>query len=59
MTFDEGPTAEVSGNTATVTGVTIATHTDRTERNTASWVMVNEDGEWKLDGVTIENRQLI
>jgi serine/threonine protein kinase len=59
LTFDEGPTAEVSGNTATVTGVTIATHTDRTERNTASWVMVNEDGEWKLDGVTIENRQLI
>jgi serine/threonine protein kinase len=59
LTFDEGPTAEVSGNTATVTGTTIATHTDRTERNTASWVMVNEDGEWKLDGVTIEDRQLI
>jgi eukaryotic-like serine/threonine-protein kinase len=59
LTFDEGPTAEVSGNTATVTGVTIATHTDRTERNTASWVMVNEDGEWKLDDVTIENQQLI
>jgi eukaryotic-like serine/threonine-protein kinase len=59
LTFDEGPTAEVSGNTATVTGTTIATHTDRTERNTASWVMVNEDGEWKLDSVTIENQQLI
>ena len=59
LTFDEGPTAQVSGNTATVTGTTIATHTDRTERNTASWVMVNEDGEWKLDGVTIQDRQLI
>jgi eukaryotic-like serine/threonine-protein kinase len=58
LTFEEGPTAEVSGDTATVTGVTIATHTDRTERNTASWVMVNEDGEWKLDSVTIEDRQL-
>jgi eukaryotic-like serine/threonine-protein kinase len=58
LTFDEGPTAEVSGDTATVTGVTIATHTDRTERNTASWTMVNEDGEWKLDGVTIQDQQL-
>ena len=59
LTFDEGPTAEVSGDTATVTGVTIATHTNRIERNTATWTMVNEDGEWKLDAVTIEDQQLI
>jgi serine/threonine-protein kinase len=59
LTFDEGPTAEVTGDTATITGVTIATHTNRTERNTATWTMVNEDGEWKLDAVTVEDQQLI
>src|SRR5918911_356942 len=47
--FIEGPTAEVSGNTATVTGTTIAEHTDRTEQNTGTWTLVNEGGQWKLD----------
>ena len=57
--FEEGPTARVSGNTATVNGVTIADHTDRDERNTATWTLVNEGGEWKVDNITINNRQLI
>ncbi len=46
----EGPTtAEVSGDTATVTGVTIATHTDRTERNAGTWTLVYENGEWRIN----------
>jgi eukaryotic-like serine/threonine-protein kinase len=57
--FEEGPTAQVSGNTATVTGVTIATHTDRTERNTVSWTLVYEGGEWKLDNISFSDQQLI
>ncbi len=45
--------------TATVKGVTIATHTDRTERNTATWGMVNEGGDWKLDDIIfIETEQI-
>ena len=59
LDFEEGPTAQVSGNTATVSGITIATHTDRTERNTATWTLVSEGGEWKVDNITIRNRQLI
>jgi serine/threonine-protein kinase len=59
LDFEEGPTAQVSGSTATVSGVTIATHTDRTERNTATWTLVSEGGEWKVDNITISNRQLI
>jgi hypothetical protein len=59
ISFEEGPDAQVSGDTATVTGVTIATHTNRTERNTVTWGMVNEGGEWKLDDIiSIETVQL-
>lgn len=57
--FEEGPTAQVSGNTATVSGVTIATHTDRTERNTATWTLISEGGDWKVDNITINGQQLI
>jgi hypothetical protein len=47
--FIEGPTAQLSGNdTATVTGVTRATHSDRTERNQGTWTLVDEDGGWKI-----------
>ena len=59
LEFEEGPTAQVSGSTATVTGVTIATHSDRTERNTVSWTLVDEGGEWKIDGITFRDQQLI
>jgi serine/threonine-protein kinase len=49
--FVEGPDAQISEHTATVTGVTIAKHTDRTERNTVTWTLVNEGGEWRLDDI--------
>jgi hypothetical protein len=45
--FVRGPDAKVSGNTATVTGVTIAQKVSRTGRNTVTCRMVNEGAEWK------------
>jgi hypothetical protein len=56
--FVEGPTAQVSGDTATVTGVTEA-QTDQTERNTVTWALVKEDGEWKLDDIVSFEQQII
>ncbi|MFL6058290.1 MAG: hypothetical protein ACJ732_05175, partial [Rubrobacteraceae bacterium] len=53
--FIEGPTAEVSGDTATVTGRTRATLTDRVEHNEGTWSLVKENGEWKIDGWTVNN----
>jgi eukaryotic-like serine/threonine-protein kinase len=53
--FIEGPTAEVSGDTATVTGRTRATLTDRVEQNEGTWRLVKENGEWKIDGWTVNN----
>ena len=54
ISFVEGPNAQVSGDVATVTGVTIANNTDgTTDQNTASWTLVNEGGEWKLDSLDI------
>ena len=53
--FVEEPTVQVSGNTATVTGETIAEHTDRTERNRGTWTLVNENGEWKISGQNVSN----
>ena len=57
--FVEGPKAQASENTATVTGVTIARHTDRTERNTVTWTLVNEGGEWRLDGINLQQQELL
>jgi hypothetical protein len=57
--FVEGPDAQVSGNTAKVTGVTIAEKASRTERNTVTWRMVNEGAEWKLDGIPSFQRDII
>jgi hypothetical protein len=51
--FVEGPTAEISGDTATVTGVTEATHSDRIEQNEGTWRLVSVDGEWRIDGWTV------
>ena len=50
VTFIEGPTAQISGNTAIVTGMTRAELTTRIERNEGTWTLVNEGGEWKIDG---------
>jgi len=51
--FVEGPTPEVSGETATVTGGTVATHTNRVDRTAGTWTLVNENEEWKIDGQNI------
>jgi hypothetical protein len=53
--FIEGPTAEVSGNTATVTGRTRATKTGQIEINEGAWYLVNNGGEWKIDGWDVTN----
>jgi ketosteroid isomerase-like protein len=53
--FVEGPTAEVSGDTATVTGRTQATLTYQVEQNEGTWRLVKEDGEWRIDGWTVNN----
>jgi len=57
--FESGPDAQVTGNTATVSGVTIAEHTDRTERNTVTWTLVDEGGEWRLDDLQLQNQEII
>ncbi len=49
ITFVEGPTAEVSGNTATVTGTTRAELTTETQRNEGTWFLVRDNGEWLID----------
>lgn len=53
--WTEGPTAEVSGSTATVTGTDVATHTDRRERVTGTWTLVDEGGEWRISNIAIED----
>jgi eukaryotic-like serine/threonine-protein kinase len=57
--FIDGPDAQVSGNTGTVTGVTIAENAGQTERNTVTWRVVNEDGDWKLDAITSFEQEII
>ncbi|MBA3792010.1 MAG: protein kinase, partial [Rubrobacter sp.] len=49
VTFIEGPTAEVSGGTATVTGTTRAELTTETQRNRGTWFLVRDNGEWLID----------
>jgi eukaryotic-like serine/threonine-protein kinase len=56
--FVRGPDAKVSGNIATVTGVTIAEKVSRTEGNMVTWRTVNEGAEWKLDGVPAFQRDI-
>ena len=51
--FVVGPTAEISGSTATVTGETQATLTDEIQRNAGVWRLVKEGGEWRIDGWTV------
>ena len=53
--FVEGPDAEISGDTATVTGETQATKTDQIERNKGTWYLVREDGGWKIDNWDVTN----
>jgi hypothetical protein len=55
VTFVEGPTAEVSGNTASVTGRTRAELTTQIELNEGTWTLVNENGEWRISEWTVNN----
>ena len=48
-----GPTADVSGDTSTVTGVTRAELAPRTDRNKGTWKLVNENGEWRINEWTV------
>jgi len=56
VVFIEGPNAEVSGNTATVTGETRATLTGEIQHNEGTWYLVQEDGRWKIDGWDVVQR---
>jgi eukaryotic-like serine/threonine-protein kinase len=49
VVFIVGPSAEVSGNTATVTGETEATLTEEVQHNQGTWYLVQEDGRWKIN----------
>jgi hypothetical protein len=53
--FIEGPTAKLSGDTATVKGRTEATKTDQIELNQGTWYLVNEGGRWKIDRWDVSN----
>ncbi len=57
--FVEGPDAQVTGNAAQVTGVTIAVHTYETQRNTVTWTLIREDGQWKLNDLNERDRDII
>ena len=50
VVFIEGPNAEISGNTATVTGETRATLTGEVQHNEGTWYLMQEDDRWKIDG---------
>ncbi len=52
--FVEGPNAEVSGTTATVTGETQATLTTEVQRNQGTWYLVRDDGRWKIDSWVVD-----
>ncbi len=59
VTFVEGPTTGVTGGTATVAGTTIAEHTNRTERNGATWTLVDEGGQWKINEINVYQSERI
>ncbi len=49
VVFIKGPTAKVSGDTATVKGETRATLTNEVQHNEGTWYLVKEGGAWKID----------
>jgi serine/threonine-protein kinase len=53
VTFVEGPTAEVDGDTATVTGRTRAELDTQIEQNEGTWILVPENGEWRISEWTV------
>lgn len=54
ISFVQGPTASVNGDTAQVTGTTRAVHTYGTEFNRGTWSLVREGGEWRLADLSIQ-----
>jgi hypothetical protein len=50
VVFIVGPSAEISDNTAEVTGETRATLKEEVQHNKGTWYLVREDGRWKIDG---------
>jgi serine/threonine-protein kinase len=56
VVFIEGPNAEISGNTATVTGETQARLTGEVQHNEGTWYLVQKDGQWKIDGWDVVQR---
>jgi len=48
--FIVGPNAEISNNTATVTGETRATLTGEIQHNEGTLYLVLQDGRWKING---------
>ena len=51
VTFTSGPTAQVNGDTATVSFSTRAVHTDRVDNPSLTATLVRENGEWKIDSL--------
>jgi len=49
VVFIEGPNAEISGNTAIVTGETRATLREAIQHNQGTWYLVQEDDRWKIN----------
>ena len=49
--YTSGPIAEVDGDVAYVSYSTVATHTDRVDTPSVTATLVNENGEWKIDGI--------
>jgi serine/threonine protein kinase len=56
VVFIEGPNAEISGNTATVTGETRAKLTGEIQHNEGTWYLVQRDGRWKIDDWDVVQR---
>ena len=49
VVFIDGPKAEISGNTAKVTGETRATLDEEIQHNKGTWYLVQQDGRWKIN----------
>ena len=51
--FTSGPSAQVDGDTATVSFSTVARHTNRVERPDGTATLVRQGGEWKIDSLSV------
>jgi len=51
--FTSGPTAQVNGDTATVSFSTRAVHTNRVDQPSGTATLVQEGGEWKIASIDV------